>query len=280
MPVHSHYNIYYDYGGDKNNETSVESNNLPYLHPSSRSSHPILTSSLQTNQSDAAEEPSSDFLWMYVAFVYFFTGIALYLIITETKKIIRIRQNFIANQSSVTDRTIRLSGISEDLRSEEKIKEVIEELGIGKVESVILCRDWKRLDNLMDKRTTTLRKLEEALTVHLRHKRGSRKQPNSESSQTANAPDEDDEARRLINGDPDGQDNSRKSRPMIRLWYGFLKLQNRKVDAIDYYEEKLRKLDDQVISARKKDYKPTSLAFVTLDSTAACVSLLPQVSST
>ena len=49
-----------------------------------------------------------------------------------------------------------------------------------------------------------------------------------------------------------------------------MNLQNRKVDAIDYYEGKLRKLDDQVIEARKMEHKATPVAFVTMDSIPAC----------
>lgn len=219
--------------------------------------------------------PPTSFLWMYVVFVYLFTGVALYLIVTETKKIIRIRQGYLGNQSTITDRTIRLSGIPSELRSEDKIKETIEKLEIGKVESVMLCRDWKELDDLMDKRMNVLRKLEEAWTVHLGHKPGSknRKYVHSRSSQSAGRVDGDDEESRLLEDGRDEQNHVSSyahDRPIIRIWYGFLSLQNRRVDAIDYYEEKLRKLDEQIKSARKKDYTPTPLAFVTMDSIAAC----------
>jgi len=41
------------------------------------------------------------------------------------------------------------------------------------------------------------------------------------------------------------------------------------VDAIDYWEEKLRQLDMKIVNARKKSYPAADLAFVTMDSTAA-----------
>jgi hypothetical protein len=41
------------------------------------------------------------------------------------------------------------------------------------------------------------------------------------------------------------------------------------VDAIDYYEEKLRRIDDEIRLLRKKDFEPTPLAFVTMDSVAS-----------
>ena len=89
------------------------------------------------------------YLWMYTAFAYFFTSAAVYLLVRETKHIIDIRQAYLGTQATVTDRTIRLSGIPSDMRSEEQITQFIEDLGIGKVDSVMLCRNWEKLDDMM-----------------------------------------------------------------------------------------------------------------------------------
>ncbi|KAK4696831.1 calcium permeable stress-gated cation channel, partial [Lecanoromycetidae sp. Uapishka_2] len=219
-------------------------------------------------------KPTESMLWMYVFFVYLFSALCLYLIVSETKKIIRTRQDYLGSQSTVTDRTIRLSGIPEELRSEEMIKETIENLGIGKVESVLLCKDWRELDDLMAKRMSILRKLEEAWTVHMGHPKhggnrillqGSTPGPNLHDEESSRLTENDD-------GDNNHKDVQAAERPQTRIWYGFMKLQSRKIDAIDYYEEKLRKLDERIKSSRKKVFKPTPLAFVTLDSTAAAMS--------
>ena len=223
-------------------------------------------------------DPTDSMLWMYVLFVYLFSGLALYLLVTETKKIIRVRQAYLGSQSTVTDRTIRLSGIPEELRSEEMIKEAIENLQIGKVESVLLCKDWRELDDLVAQRMSVLRKLEEAWTVHL----GSPKRPggnrqffNSSAAGTSAITDRDNEGSRLLDGNDNDQSHVTpyaENRPMTRIWYGFLRLQSRQIDAIDYFEEKLRKLDEKIKSSRRKVFKPTPLAFVTLDSPATAVS--------
>lgn len=273
MPVHAHHLGFYGFEpakSAKGNETHANSTSYSGLHGRSRL--------LQETENDRPKGPlgdlfipASDFLWMYVGFVYLFTGIALYLVITETKKVIRVRQDFLGSQSTITDRTIRLSGIPEKLRSEEKIKETVENLEIGKVERVTLCRNWKELDDLMDKRMGILRKLEEAWTVHLGYKRGM-SVPGAQSQ----ASNSDYEHSRLLDEDINEQSHVSsyaRDRPMTRIWYGFLGLQSRRIDAIDYYEERLRKLDGQIKSARTKDFLPMPLAFVTLDSTAACVSL-------
>ena len=237
------------------------------------------------NASEAEDPPKllpvvTDYLWIYVVFVYLFTAVAMYLIITETKRIIQIRQRYLGTQSSVTDRTIRLSGIPPHLRSEQAIKETIENLEIGKVDSVMLCMNWKELDDLMAERMISLRKLEESWTVHLGHRRVERSLESLPVSQpsppepTADD-DEDGEESTPLTGNHTQQAHITpyaRDRPMTRIWFGFMKLQSRRIDAIDYYEENLRKLDEKIKAVRQKDFEPTPLAFVTMDSTAACVS--------
>ncbi|MCJ1391137.1 hypothetical protein MMC18_003999 [Xylographa bjoerkii] len=223
---------------------------------------------------DLGDLMSTDYLWIYVIFVYLFSIAAMYLIVNETKRIIRIRQTYLGTHSSVTDRTIRLSGIPRHLRSEEKIKETIEELEIGKVESVMLCREWKELDDLLKERMSVLRKLEEAWTAHLGFHRPKtlERLPRERRRETAIEDDDDEQSGLLgdVNGVQEHVTSYAHDRPTTRIWFGFMNLQSRSIDAINYYEEKLRKLDDKIREARKKKYPPTPLAFVTLDSIAAC----------
>lgn len=214
---------------------------------------------------------------MYVAFVYLFSSLAIYLLVKETQNIIHVRQGYLGSQSSVTDRTLRLSGIPPNLRSEEQIKRFLEELEIGKVDSVMLCRNWKELDNLLAERMSCLRRLEEAWTTHLGYRRVER---NSATLPLVQPPPPDptangnaDEQAGLLSGSEFEHAHIapyKRDRPQTTLRYGLFKLQSRKIDAIDYYEEKLRKLDETIIVARKKEYPATPLAFVTMESTAAC----------
>jgi len=215
--------------------------------------------------------PETSYLWAYLVFTYFFTGLAIYFMTSETQRIIKVRQEYLGSQSTITDRTIKLSAIPLELRSKEKIKDFLEKLEIGKVESVTICRNWKGLDDMMDKRAHVVRKLEEAWTVHL----GRSKTQIIEPSQASHLGirDEVEEAEGRENDNLLGGSHVtayEKPRPTTRIWYGFLNLQSRRVDAIDYYEEQLRKLDEKITMARKKEYKPTPLAFVTMDSIPAC----------
>jgi hypothetical protein len=221
----------------------------------------------------------TDYLWMYLVFAYLFTGLIVYLIISETRRIIEIRQEYLGSQTTITDRTIKLSGIPLDFRSEEKIKEFIETLEIGKVDSVTLCKNWKELDSRVAERNNQLRKLEEAWTVHLGNRRIERTletlpvvQPLPPGPDIQLANDDNDETSHLLaetDRDYDDAIPYARQRPTAKVWYGKWKLRYRNVDAINYYEEKLRKLDEEIKILRKQDFEPTPLAFVTMDSVAS-----------
>ncbi|KAI9785224.1 MAG: hypothetical protein M1816_000472 [Peltula sp. TS41687] len=226
---------------------------------------------------EQGEEYPPGYFWMHAVFVYVFTCLVFYLLDRETAKVIRVRQDYLGSQSTITDRTIRLSGIPRELQSEDALKDFIEKLEIGKVDSITLCRDWAELDQLMEKRANILRKLEEAWTVQLGRRRVERSleslpiaqppPPDPLANRTA-----DEEGVRLLgdeNGNPHHPTPYVRQRPTTRIRYGFLHLQSKQVDAIDYYTEKLRRLDEKIRTVRQKDFKPTPLAFVTLDSIAA-----------
>lgn len=231
----------------------------------------VLRRSVPSSMLEKGEERSLDYLWAYWVFTYVFTGIVVYFVIRETQSIIRIRQDYLGSQSTVTDRTIRLSGIPKDLRTEMKIEEFIEKLEIGKVDTVTLCKDWEKLDDLMDERDATLRRLEEAWAVHIGRRKSGKHQIAPSVNNHIQQEEEDAEVRE--SGNLLGQSHVtpyEKPRPTTRIWYGFWNLQSKKVDAIDYLQEKLRKLDEKILEARKKDYEATPIAFVTMDSIPAC----------
>lgn len=216
-------------------------------------------------------EKDNSYLWMYVVFAYFFTAAAVYFLVKETKKMIRIRQAYLAQQSTVTDRTIRLSGIPQELRSEEAIKAFIEELEIGKVDSVMLCRNWVKLDECIDQRMQCLRRLEGAWARYLGHHNSSKRAHQRRHVGTAGANSQEHAA--LLSSSEMEQahvNTTDKPRPTHTIRHGFLNLQSKKVDAIDYFEEKLKRLEDKIQVLRKEEFTPTPLAFITMESTSAC----------
>lgn len=227
---------------------------------------------------------STDYLWMYLVFAYLFSGLAVYLLVTETERIIDIRQEYLGNQTTVTDRTIRLSGIPNDLRSEEKIKDFVEQLEIGKVESVSLCREWKDLDDAIDRREQVLCRLEEAWIDYLKKRRAKGitgpDQPNYRDAPLRPYTDDPDEEQDSSDPAVESNDEQQRqdsaalaldpNRPKTTIHYGPLKLRRRYVDSIEHYEMELQDLDAKIAQLREREYAPTPLAFVTMDSVAAC----------
>ncbi|KAJ5963930.1 uncharacterized protein N7479_003806 [Penicillium vulpinum] len=225
------------------------------------------------------EKPVTDptYLWIYVLFAYVFSGLAIYMLLDETKVIIRTRQTYLGNQTSTTDRTIRLSGIPDDLGTEDQIKDFIEGLRVGKVESITVCRKWRELDELIDKRMKVIRDLERAWTKHLGYKR-----PKSDGNTlplTNQPPTDTDDERSALLSEHESEHVSGYSneRPKVRIWYGPFKFRFRMIDAIDYYEEKLRKIDEYIQNAREKEYVSTEIAFVTMESIAASQMLVQAI---
>ncbi|KKY39007.1 hypothetical protein UCDDA912_g00914 [Diaporthe ampelina] len=235
------------------------------------------------DDSDNSWNYDMGYLWAYLVFTYFFTLLTIHLLDKETFKVIRIRQDYLGTQSTITDRTFKLSGMPHELRDEAKLKELVEKLEIGNVESVTLCRNWKELDDLVAARASTLRKLEETWSVYLgqkstnclddRHRLVSNAVHPHDESAVVDEEAQDGEGSSLLGGGRNGAAHHHwvdRPRPQTLVWYGPFRLRYKKVDAIDYYEEKLRRLDEQIHVARKKEYQPVDQAFVTMDSIAAC----------
>lgn len=222
--------------------------------------------------------PDTTWLWSYVVFTYFFSALAWYFLAQETYRITKIRQKYLGNQSTVTDRTVRLSGVPEALRDEAKLAQHIEALSIGTVEGVVICRSWKELDKRMDERKGLLSKLEEAWTVYLSP---FRMRSDDDTLPLVQPPPEVDdgpsvaneaaiehaqETDALLNGRP-LPDESR--RPRMRLgWFGLF---GRKIDCIDYYTVKLRVVDDAINALRneKDAFVAMPMAFVTFKNVAS-----------
>lgn len=268
-PINKHFVGLDLTGGHKGNEAAG-------LSPHYRAQGLVYVYDAESEERRNRVEEDTSYLWAYLVFTYVFTGLALFFLVAETKKIIKIRQTYLGSQSTVTDRTIRLSGIPEHMRSKERITEMLEGLKIGKVENVTLCRDWKNLDSLMDDRAALLRRLEGALSTYLgKEPASSNAEPLFHHSRNYRDDDihadedaDEDEGDNLMGGS-DHVALESHPRPTMRLWGGFLHMLPKKVDAIDYYEEQLRVLDENIIEARKMEYKATALAFVTMDSIPA-----------
>ncbi|KAK9452276.1 uncharacterized protein V1518DRAFT_410803 [Limtongia smithiae] len=244
--------------------------------------HASVDGDMNSNDESVVTDPEQydTYLWCYVIFAWVFTAVTGYFLLRQTHHIVRVRQAYLGSQSSITDRTIRLSGVPVELRSEEALKEHIETLGIGEVRSITICRQWKELDNLMDRRRKMLRKVELAWTEYFGDD-GVKRSPRASLPVSSLPPSSafqmtDDSATPLLNGENthvelpnviSGTPPVGRRRPLLRA--GFLGIFGNIVDKIDYYTAKLEKLDQQIKLSRHKEYKATPVAFVTMDSVAS-----------
>lgn len=249
-------------------------------------------------------EPSSPeeyegYLWMYVVFTYTFTITVFWILYRKTNHVLHTRQRILGQQNSVTDRTIRLSGIPPELRDKEHLGRHIERLGVGHVEAVVLCREWWPLSKLFDERKVVLSKLESAWAQYLAplgtetsftYRANNGFALTDAIEQAVNSLDSEhhlvrslvsddvrprpitetpfeDSASRVGGGDIDLGSEISLKRPHFRtgLWGWF----GPKVDSIDYYSAALDKLDEQIQLARATQYPATATAFITMESVAA-----------
>jgi len=231
----------------------------------------IRTMMLETDKKKKPDvDPDLSYLWAYLVFTYVFTGLLSFFLLAQSRIVSKQRQEYLGSQSSVADRTIKLSGIPTELRDENKLRDHIEKLRIGDVTAVTICRDWSEIDKLSEQRAAVLRELEEAYvawegrridrdlqTLPVVHP----SPPQAERPRSSSSRD----TQPLING----HRKSVRQRPRIRT--GAWGLMGPEVDAIDFYTVKLQRIDETILIARKKEYHATPMAFVTFDNVSGAV---------
>jgi calcium permeable stress-gated cation channel len=215
-------------------------------------------------------DPDMSYLWAYLVFTYVFTGLLSFFLVSQSRMVSKLRQEYLGSQSSVADRTIKLSGIPTELRDEDKLREHIEKLRIGDVSAVTICRDWTEIDKLSEQRAAILKKLEEAYVAW----EGRRPERNLQTLPIVRPTSHE--------GERPGSSSSRDSHPLIngnrkpirqrpKIRTGLWGLVGTEVDAIDFYMAKLQRLDETIFMARKKEYHATPMAFVTFDKVSGAV---------
>ena len=190
------------------------------------------------------------FLWVYPIFTYVFSIVVFYYLYDFTDKVLKTRQKYLASQDSITDRTIRLDGIPKRLLKREKLKQFIEDLGIGKVEDVKMIYDWTPLQQEVNKRKNLIKKLEYSYASEYR-----------------------------LDIDIFNQQRIPAVNP---IWSEPLDKQNVEDDIINYSKE-LMSVDDDIRATRRKfdadtstinakehqEFKQVPSAFITMDSVAS-----------
>lgn len=163
-PIRLHYTGNYDQGED-NEALRIMTGQSSVLHNYNEDNS--ANSGSGGSDGDDLQSSYMSYLWTYVVFTYIFTFLTSYIMLRQTIKVLRVRQKYLGQQNSITDRTIRLSGIPPELRTESALKDYIETLGIGSVRSLELCRHWGALDEMFQRRKKIIRKLEHAWSSYL-----------------------------------------------------------------------------------------------------------------
>lgn len=148
-------------GGDLLNSTNPDNNNT-YGNVS------IYETNLNDPTGGLAAETSNSFLWVYLFFTYFFCLATFYFTFLNYRDYVHLRQLFMLRiGKSIPSRTVLVTGIPPSLRkSDQKLAEYFEELGIGVVESVHIIRHVSRLMDLIQERAKYLRLLENSYTKY------------------------------------------------------------------------------------------------------------------
>lgn len=257
-PIRYHFTGRYDDGNEDEDESILVKFVKRALGPDEGSSPP---------------EAARSYLWMYVLFTYFFTLLTIHLLVSQTRLVVNTRQAFLGKQNTLTDKTIRLTGIPVELREKEALKRKIEELQIGKVSSITICREWGALNRLYRYREKVIRQLELKYSDCPPDRRDrefySENYPlrGSDSTQTASR-SETEGSEQAENSENNAfySEGQLRERPKMRT--GAFGIFGPQVDAIEYLEQQLKFLDQEILEARKKHYSATPTAFVTMDSVA------------
>lgn len=214
---------------------------------------------------------SVSFLWVYLFFTYLFVFATFYFTFLNYRDYVRIRREFLLRKAkTLSARTLLITGIPPYLRSDRKLADYFEKLGIGVVESVHTIRHVGRLLEFIKERTQHLRQLETAYTNYLGNPCDD---PNYDPDEILNEEDSREatlhETCSTAGLDSLPTHQKQKQRPLVR--HGICC--GPKVDAIDYYTEKFDEIDELVDKARKVGkFLPTSVGFVTFEETISAVS--------
>jgi hypothetical protein len=163
-----------------------------------------------------------------------------------------------AKESNTNLRSVMIFGVPRELRSEICLAKYFENLCIGQVETVVVCRNWTRLQKAVKKRAYYLEQLE-----YLVAKFGEHQSINIPQFRPSNSSDID---LMITEIKIRFRDINRKSRPRHRNG-----LFGKYVDSVEYYCDEFEKWDKLVKILREtpENSEATGVAFVTFESASS-----------
>jgi hypothetical protein len=209
----------------------------------------------------------SGYLNILLLFTWIFSLLAYSFLIAFYRNYIQLKlqhDEFALNgtkQNTTDMRSIMIFGVPRDLRNEMELAKYFEGLHIGKIDTVVVCRNWTRLQKAVSKRSYYLKQLE-----YLTAKFGNQQQSNNPF---------------IVNGsDAEIMVSEIKTRfrelnaldrPCHR--HGPLGMLGKVVDSVDFYCKEFERCDKMVKILRKdpENSEATSVAFVTFENAASAV---------
>ena len=208
--------------------------------------------SVDPNYDKTVQNLFGNYIWVYVVSTYIFTIICIKTMQKYSREVVCVRQRYLGHQNSITDRTLKITGIPKKLRSYDALMDYFRILFKVEPESIVLCRKWSALDRLCKRRNEVVSKLEKLWTRYI----------------GTNDPEFIELVGQGTN--EEGVGEFLKERQAKR--FGRLSLFGPKIDLISHYEHKLAVLDNAIREQQEVAHtqRVTSMAFVTMRETNDC----------
>lgn len=204
---------------------------------------------------------ANSYLSVHLLFTYVFTFLALRFIHKNYARFIQNRQLFsLELVHSIAARTVMVTDLPNHLVGEHALAVYFENMNLS-VDSVSVVRQPGSLEQLLDKRTQALLKLEQAWVKYVGN-------PSSVVNYDPSLNVRSDTANGLLVDVGDGGESQpnrlvvpRRSRPTLRPnWFSW-----KRVDSIEHLQSEFQELDELVQKRRRSKFKPTNVAFVTFE---------------
>ncbi|CAG8434972.1 7713_t:CDS:10 [Ambispora gerdemannii] len=203
----------------------------------------------------------------YALFTWTFSLASFYFLYYNYRAFIDVhRQYYLKFKDTLVARTVMVTVLPKELQSDRELAEFYESLGVGSVESAVVCRHVRKLKHAIERRTHYLEKLEKAYVDWLGNPCTD---PNYDEDKMLeeiegalpSVPSDREDGRLLESGDV--LSKIQNPRPTFRD--GLFHIFGKKVDKIEYYTRKLQYYDNLVEQGRHGRYLPTSVGFVTFE---------------
>ncbi|KAG9300270.1 hypothetical protein G9A89_011343 [Geosiphon pyriformis] len=216
-------------------------------------------------------EQSLGIIFSYVVFTWIFSLATFYFMYYNYRTFVEVRRvYYLKLKDTLVARTVMVSVIPKELQTDRALAEFYESLGVGNVESAVVCRHVRKLRHAIQRRAHYLNKLEKAYAEWLgnpcTHPNYDQEAVLNELENTTPNDFGDNETGPLLENTP-STSKIGSERPTMRD--GFLHIFGKKIDKIDYYTKRFNYYDNLVEQGRRGKYTPTSVGFVTFENFAS-----------